>query len=108
MKNKRKRRDDLPLKEVVENTFKEIIEDTVEVHNKWRTDQSEKCYIIESPDGFRIERGKPYYNTFEEAVNAYIIWAERFKVQGYYSSNKGRIPLDELIKNCHFEILLVD
>lgn len=64
-----------------------------------------KRYIILSPDGFTIEREKAYYRTFKEALDAFIKWKERFRVQGYYSSNRGRIPLNELEQNCTFEIV---
>lgn len=31
---------------------------------------------------------------------AFNEWAKRFETQGYYSSNNGRINLDELEKKC--------
>lgn len=56
-------------------------------------------YDILSPDGFSIDREKTY-NTREEVLTAFEEWKERFKAQGYYSSNNGRIPLDELENYC--------
>jgi len=38
----------------------------------------------------------------DAAKAAFTEWAKRYKSQGYYSSNKGRIPLDELEENCKF------
>jgi hypothetical protein len=62
-------------------------------------------FQVLSPDGFTIERDKAYYRTFNEAVDAFIIWKERFRVQGYYSSNSGRITLDDLKDYCQFNII---
>ena len=49
-----------------------------------------------SPDGFTIEFGKPYYPSKKKALEAFDKWKKRYELQGYYSSNNGRIPLDEL------------
>lgn len=57
-------------------------------------------FIILSPDGFPIEREKSYYRSLNELHKAFVIWKERFKVQGYYSSNRGRIPLENLLEEC--------
>ena len=57
-------------------------------------------YQVLSPDGFTIERENPYYKSIEKAQEAFINWSKRFEFQGYYSSNNGRIPLDELESNC--------
>lgn len=56
-------------------------------------------YDIESPDGITID---PFdiYNTPEHAWIAFEIWAKQFEKQGYYSSNNGRIPLDQLKSHC--------
>jgi hypothetical protein len=62
-------------------------------------------FIILSPDGFTIEFNKPYYRSFNEAYTAFIKWKERFQMQGYYSSNSGRIPLDELMDACTIKII---
>lgn len=56
--------------------------------------------VVLSPDGFTIEFDKPYYRSFNEAFTAFIKWKERFQTQGYYSSNSGRIPLDNLMDAC--------
>ena len=53
-------------------------------------------YEVLSPDGFTIEFDRPYYTSKEKAMIAFHEWKERYKRQGYYSSNNGRIPLDEL------------
>jgi hypothetical protein len=57
-------------------------------------------FVILSPDGFTIESNKPYYRSLNELHTAFAIWKERFVLQGYYSSNRGRIPLDNLLKEC--------
>lgn len=56
-----------------------------------------------SPDGFTIEFDRPYYTTKEKAMTAFNEWKERYRRQGYYSSNNGKIPLDELEKYCTFK-----
>lgn len=61
-----------------------------------------KKYNVFSPDGFTIENNEGYL-TPEAALNAFEVWKKRFEAQGYYSSNKGRIPLSELQDNCTFE-----
>ena len=55
-----------------------------------------KNYEVLSPDGFTIEFDRPYYTSKEKAFEAFDKWKERYKVQGYYSSNNGRIPLEDL------------
>jgi hypothetical protein len=57
-------------------------------------------FVILSPDGFPIERDKAYYRSLNELHTAFVIWKERFQMQGYYSSNRGRIPLDCLLEEC--------
>jgi hypothetical protein len=32
-------------------------------------------------------------------------WIKRYEVQGYYSSNNGRIPLNELENYCQFKTI---
>ncbi len=55
-------------------------------------------FDILSPDGFSIEGGKTY--TRREIKEAFNNWKSRYEKQGYYSSNRGRIDLDELEQNC--------
>jgi hypothetical protein len=62
-------------------------------------EQSEK-YEVLSPDGFTIEFDKPYYISKERAMIAFNEWKERYRKQGYYSSNNGRIYLNELENHC--------
>jgi len=59
-----------------------------------------------SPDGFTIEFGKPYYPSKKKAFEAFDKWKKRYELQGYYSSNNGRIPLDELEE--HMSIRKID
>ena len=60
--------------------------------------KKEKFDVI-SPDGFSIHFSDTY-SSREEAVTAFCEWKKRYEAQGYYSSNKGRIPLDELENHC--------
>jgi hypothetical protein len=57
-----------------------------------------------SPDGFTIEFDKPYYTSKKKAFEAFDKWKKRYEVQGYYSSNNGKISLDELENYCTFKI----
>jgi hypothetical protein len=56
-------------------------------------------YDVISPDGFSIHHSDTFA-TKEDAMTAFHDWKKRFEGQGYYSSNKGRIPLDELEQYC--------
>lgn len=51
-----------------------------------------------SPDGFTISIDN--FNTKKEADIFFCDWLNRFKQQGYYSSNNGRISLDDLPHLC--------
>ena len=53
-------------------------------------------YEVLSPDGFTIEFDRPYYISKKKALEAFDRWKKRYEVQGYYSSNNGRIPLEDL------------
>lgn len=56
-----------------------------------------------SPDGFSIDREATYAD-ITEAKNAFVKWKKRFKLQGYYSSDKfGRIDLDDLHEYCNIK-----
>ena len=57
------------------------------------------AYDVISPDGFSIDYSA-VYKTKEDAMNSFYEWKKRFEAQGYYSSNSGRIPLDELEDYC--------
>ena len=57
-------------------------------------------YLI-SPDGFATDPDQSF-NELSSLVKHFNEWKERFKHQGYYSSNKGRIPLEQL--DCHMKI----
>jgi hypothetical protein len=57
-------------------------------------------WMILSPDGFTIEFDRPTYPSLKKALEAFENWSKRFEIQGYYSSNNGRIPLDELVDYC--------
>lgn len=61
--------------------------------------KTEKEFVVISPDGFTIEL-EATYSSHENAMKAFKIWAKRYEKQGYYRSNNGRIPLDELINHC--------
>ena len=51
-----------------------------------------------SPDGFPI--GPDDYKTEQDAKDALEKWLLRYKEQGYYSANYGRIPYDQIKGNC--------
>lgn len=56
--------------------------------------ESEKRYRILSPDGFDIVFNQHYSK--EEVLPAFEEWKKRYDQQGYYSSNQGRISLEDL------------
>ena len=56
-------------------------------------------FDVFSPDGFAINRTETYPSR-EVAEQKLKEWAKRYETQGYYSSNKGRIALDELEECC--------
>lgn len=56
-------------------------------------------YVILSPDGFTIHPTDIYLNK-EEAEKAFNVWKKQYRKQGYYSSNTGRINLDNLADYC--------
>lgn len=60
---------------------------------------AKKKYDILSPDGFSIHPVKTYSSP-GAAWKAFDKWKKRYEMQGYYSSNRGRIPLDELKDHC--------
>ena len=60
---------------------------------------SKKIYNYLSPDGITIS--PDYFDTPEEAHAYYETWKKRYEKQGYYSSNQGRIPLDEIDEYCY-------
>ena len=65
-------------------------------------------YNIISPDGFPFNR-EPF-ETIESSLdqhvqNTFNKIKFRYHKQGYYSSNDGRIPLEDLHHYCDFEIL---
>jgi hypothetical protein len=59
-----------------------------------------KSYDVMSPDGISINRMKTY-KTIEEAGEALDNFLKRYEAQGYYSSNDGRIPLEQLAFHCN-------
>jgi hypothetical protein len=58
-----------------------------------------KRYDILSPDGFSIFFDKTF-KTKEDAMTNFFEWKKRYEQQGYYSSNNGRIALNELEQHC--------
>jgi len=55
-------------------------------------------FDVISPDGIPLDFES--YKSEAEARQAFKTWAKRFEFQGYYSSNNGRIALDDLQSNC--------
>jgi len=62
-------------------------------------------YQVLSPDGITIEFDRPYYTSRKKALEAFNGWKKRYERQGYYSSNNGRIPLDELENYCTIQMV---
>lgn len=58
-----------------------------------------KRYLVISPDGFPIERDT-IYTSKRKAISAFKKWKKRYLTQGYYSSNEGKIALEDLEYNC--------
>ncbi|MEQ8423211.1 MAG: hypothetical protein RIB01_15350 [Balneola sp.] len=62
-------------------------------------------FSINSPDGFAIhwENFKVSKSDFFDGIKkVYDDWKNRYARQGYYSSNTGKIKLDELHNHCTF------
>ena len=58
-----------------------------------------KYYRILSPDGIDIRHDKFKYK--ESEVEAELkAFAKRYERQGYYSSNNGRIHLEDIVDYC--------
>lgn len=57
------------------------------------------AYIILSPDGISIHPTDTYATT-DIAKEKFDEWKKRYEKQGYYSSNDGRISLDDLENHC--------
>ena len=67
--------------------------------------KKKKRYDILSPDGFGMFRDKTYASK-ESAEKAFNKWIERFKPQGYYSTNHGfRIALTDLRDHCKLVVV---
>jgi len=56
-------------------------------------------YDVISPDGISISIDEQWDNV-NDAQKALTKWIKRYETQGYYSSNQGRIPLNELESYC--------
>jgi 2-succinyl-5-enolpyruvyl-6-hydroxy-3-cyclohexene-1-carboxylate synthase len=53
-----------------------------------------------SPDGFDFDYTCQVYETKEEAEQAVADFVKRYEKQGYYSSNYGRISIEDLPNHC--------
>jgi hypothetical protein len=62
-------------------------------------------YIVLSPDGITIDFNHSYYTSKKKAIEAFNKWKERYVIQGYYSTNGMRIPLDVLHEYCTFKTI---
>ncbi len=58
-------------------------------------------FDILSPDGFSIFPDRTY-TSISAGKKAFNEWKERYKAQGYYSSNHGRIELKYLAEECSY------
>ncbi len=63
------------------------------------TSMKKKRYDVLSPDGFAIDRVATYPSK-RTAKSAFRRWKKRYEKQGYYSSNNGRIALEDLENFC--------
>lgn len=61
-------------------------------------------YDVKSPDGISINRSQTYENV-KEAGDALDQFVSRYQKQGYYSSNYGRIPIEELAFHCNLVVI---
>lgn len=66
---------------------------------------TKKKWQVLSPDGFTIDFHHASYPSKKAAIKAFEDWKKRYEHQGYYSSNRARIPLKELINHCTFKQL---
>jgi len=64
------------------------------------THLSEIKWVVISPDGLPISFDK--WNSREDAETGFNEWLKRFEGQGYYSSVKGRIALQDVQEACRF------
>jgi hypothetical protein len=61
--------------------------------------KTKKRFDVLSPDGFSIDRVDTY-SSRKKAIAAFEVWKKRYEAQGYYSSNRGRIALEDLADCC--------
>lgn len=63
-------------------------------------EEDKLIYDLLSPDRIPIENNGGY-KSMGDLRKAYLKWKSRFEQQGYYSSNDGHIPLNELFTHCN-------
>lgn len=81
------------------NVTIELYEDDKMIWDNSTANHKKKFKIL-SPDGFDI-RGDVWTYSEEEVEQALSQFIERYRSQGYYSSNyNGRIPFDQIRKHC--------
>lgn len=61
--------------------------------------ETKQQWDVLSPDGIAIHPTDTY-DSPEQAQEKLREWMKRYEAQGYYSSNRGRIPLNELESYC--------
>ncbi|MBS1635382.1 MAG: hypothetical protein JST26_05620 [Bacteroidetes bacterium] len=64
--------------------------------------EKSKRYDVISPDGITIRIGVPPFKTTQERAKYFEKWKDRFARQGYYSSNRGPIQLEDLAGSCEW------
>lgn len=64
-----------------------------------------KKYQVLTPDGIKVESNRTSYPTLKKAKVALELWIRKYEVQGYYLSNNGKIPLNELESSCQINVL---
>ena len=61
-----------------------------------KASETSSSFFLLSPDGFTLTQEQKEYTNLAQAEKDFSEWKKQFENQGYYSSNKGRVPLSEL------------
>ena len=69
------------------------------LHQITTTMAKKELFRLLSPDGIDIRHDKSTYGR-NEVKNELQAFADRYKRQGYYSSMRGRIPLEDIVDCC--------
>ena len=78
------------MEDEIENVKKVIVENNSGI---------DEFIVFNDTDGFNAS---PESFTFDEAIKFVTEFPKRFEAQGYYSSNSGRIPANEVALEIHY------